>query len=132
MTTTNPSFDGIAKRTLEYRATPDGPVKKATVRLGRQYFVSPPPGHEGEIWGHWAGPFQIEIDGEGIRSEQAEGTDGMQALHLAMFRAGLARERLYPGQVAIEGGRGGETGSLLHQLSWDDETKKSPAHSPFV
>lgn len=107
--TTNPTFDCIASRELEYREKPDAPVKKAIVRLGRPYFVPPPPGEEESQWGHWAGPFEIEIEGEGIRSEQTEGTDGIQAVQLAMFRAGLALRHLYPGQFTIEGGNS-ETG----------------------
>jgi len=109
MNTTSSTFDCIAERKLEYRLTPDAPVQKAVVRLGRPYFVPPPLGEEVSLWGHWVGPFQIEIEGEGVRSEQAEGTDGIQALQLAMFRAGLALEHLYPGQFNIEGGNGGET-----------------------
>lgn len=102
--TVNSTFDCIAERELEYRATPDASVKKAIVRLGRPYFVPPPAGEEESQWGHWAGPFEIEIEGEAIRSELTEGTDGIQALQLAMFRAGLALRHLFPGQFTIEGG----------------------------
>ena len=109
MITTTPTFDCIAERELEYRATPDGPIQKATIRLGKPYFVPPPSGEEEEISGHWVGAFEIEIAGEGIRSLQTEGTDGIQALQLAMVRIGLTLRYLYPGQFTLEGGNS-ETG----------------------
>jgi hypothetical protein len=102
--TTTTTFDCVAERELEYRATPDAPIQKAIVRIGRPYFVPPPTGQEEEIWGHWVGAFEIEVEGIGTRSEQAEGMDGVQALQLAMFRVGLALRHLYPGEFTIGGG----------------------------
>lgn len=111
MTTTTPTFDCIAERELEYRATPDGPVQKAIVRLGRPYYEAPPPGEEDSQWGRWVGPFEIEIEGGAVRSSsRTYGMDAVQALQLAMVMIGLDLEHLYPGEFNIEGGNGGETG----------------------
>lgn len=110
MTTTNPTFECIAERGLEYRATPDGPMQKAIVRLGKPYFVPPPPGEEESLWGHWVGPFEIAVEGMALRSSNAQGMDAVQALQLAMVRIGLDLQHTFPGQFAIEGGNGGETG----------------------
>ena len=104
MTTTHTSFDCIAERELEYRATPDAPVQKAIVRLGRPYFVPPPPGEENSLWGHWVGPFEIEIEGGQVRSSQTSGMDAIQALQLAMEMIGLDLRHTYPGQFTIAGG----------------------------
>ena len=103
MATTAYVFDCIAERELEYRETPDSTFRKAIVRLGRPYFVPPPAGEEGETAGHWVGPFEIEIEGEGVRALQTEGTDAIQALQLAMVRIGLTLAHLYPGQFTMDG-----------------------------
>ena len=110
MTKANPTFECIAERELEYREKPDCAPRKAIVRLGRPYF-EPPPAEEAAVnSGSWVGPFEIEVDGVGIRSSQAYGMDGVQALHLAMVKVGLDLHHTYPGQFNIEGGHGGESG----------------------
>jgi hypothetical protein len=103
------SFDCIAERELEYRASPDVPVQKAIVRLGRPYFDPPPPGEEESNSGSWIGPFEIEIEGGNVWSSYAGGMDAVQALQLAMVRIGLDLKHLYPGEFTIEGGQA-ETG----------------------
>ena len=110
MTTTSPTFDCIAERKLEYRENPDGAARKAIVRLGRPYFEAPPPGAEDSQWGHWVGPFEIEIEGGAVRSSQTYGMDAIQALQLAMVMIGLDLQHIHPGQFSIEGGNGGDTG----------------------
>ena len=109
MTTTSPTFDCIAERALEYRATPNAPVQKAIVRLGKPYFEAPPPGEEDSQWGRWVGPFEIQIEGGEVRSSQTYGMDAIQALQLAMAMIGLDLKHLYPGEFTIEGGNS-ETG----------------------
>ena len=109
MTTTTPTFDCIAERELEYRATPDGPIQKATIRLGKPYFVPPPSGEEEDISGHWVGAFEIEIERGEVRSSQTYGMDAIQALQLALVKIGLDLEHTYPGKFTIEGGQA-ETG----------------------
>lgn len=110
MNTIRVPFDCIAERELEYRATPGGRVQKAIVRLGRPYFEPPPPEEVDFNSGSWVGPFEVEVDEVGVRSSQAYGVDAVQALQLPMVRIGLDLQHTYPGQFAIEGGNGGETG----------------------
>ncbi len=102
-------FDCIAERELEYRATPDARIQKATIRLGRPYFVPPPPGEEESQWGHWVGAFEIVVEVEEVRSSQTYGMDAIQALQLALVMIGLDLEHTYPGKFTLEGGNS-ETG----------------------
>lgn len=106
----NPTFDCIAERELEYREKPDGPILKAIVRVGRPYFEAPLPEEADSNSGSWVCPFEIIVEGKDVRSSQAYGMDAVQALQLAMVKVGLDLQHTFPGQFAIEGGNGGETG----------------------
>ena len=103
MSGTTPAFDCIAERTLEYRETPDATSRKAIVRMGRPYFVPPPPGAEDCEWGTWVGPFEIAVEGRAVRSSCAFGADAIQALQLALVHIGLDLQYHHPGQFTQDG-----------------------------
>jgi len=104
MTATVPIvLDSIAERELEYRDRVDAPVRKAIIRIGRPRLVPPPPGDEDVRADDWVCPYEIEIEGEHVRSSHAYGADSIQALQLAFSKIGIELQHLYPGRFTMDG-----------------------------
>ncbi|TKC95253.1 DUF6968 family protein [Polyangium fumosum] len=104
MTATPPiGLDPIAERELEYRDTPDAPVRKAVIRIGRPRHVPPPPGEEDLTADYWVCPYEITIEEGNVRSSHAYGADSIQALQLAISKIGVELRHLFPGHFTMDG-----------------------------